>query len=98
MGTPARILCASGKDNVSMSPIMITYIGFFVAALILAWAIIEMSRRFYRHKKIDAQVMNTWVPLQLPSSETERDALDETSRSNKHSRAQQNGHYSESKK
>ena len=101
MGTSARIFCE--KDNVSMNPIMITYIGFFVAALILAWAIIEMSRRFYKRKKIDGRVMNTWVPLQPSSStpslpETERDEQDETSRSNHHSRSQQNGHYLESKK
>ena len=83
-----------------MSPILITYMGFFVAALILAWAVFEMSRRLYRRRKVNAKVMNTWAPLQPTSpapSSSEKEG-EEKPRLNHHSRSQQNGHYSESKK
>ena len=83
-----------------MNPILITYIGFFVAALILLWAVFEMGRRFYRHRKVNAKVMNTWAPLQPSShapSSPEKEG-EEKPRLNHHSRSQQNGHYSESKK
>ena len=84
-----------------MNPIIITYVGFFVAALILAWAVFEMSRRFYRHRKVDVKAMSTWVPLQPAShalSSPEEEGEEEKPRQNHHSRSQQNGHYSESKK
>jgi hypothetical protein len=82
-----------------MSPTVITYLGFFVAALILLWAGAEIGRRFYKRKKIDARVMHTWQPLQAPaSSETEDDETDSSPQVDLHTRAQQNGHYSESKK
>ncbi len=78
-----------------MNPTVITYIGFFVAALILVWAVVEMGRRFYKRKKIDARVIHTWIPLQASSEiETESTTQDDTSPP----RSQQNGHYSESKK
>ena len=78
---------------------MITYIGFFVAALIIAWAVVEIGRRFYKRGKIDSRVMNTWVSLQ-PSAraETENDDQDDSLQQDTHDRARQNGHYSESKK
>jgi len=78
-----------------MHPTVITYIGFFVAALILIWAVVEMGRRFYKRKKIDARVVRTWIPLQASTEmETESTIHDDTSPP----RSQQNGHYSESKK
>jgi hypothetical protein len=78
-----------------MNPTVITYIGFFVAALILLWAVVEMGRRFYKRKKIDARVVRTWIPLQASTElETESTTPDDTSPP----RSQQNGHYSESKK
>ncbi|MBA2396939.1 MAG: hypothetical protein H0V70_29815 [Ktedonobacteraceae bacterium] len=78
-----------------MNPTVITYLGFFVAALILLWAVVEIGRRFYKRKKIDARVIRTWIPLQ-PSTEVEPENTtpDDTSPP----RSQQNGHYSESKK
>lgn len=83
-----------------MNPIIITYIGFFVAALILAWSVFEMSRRFYRRRKVDATAMNTWVSWQPSSSAPPSPEMEgeEKPRLNHHSRSQQNGHYSESKK
>jgi hypothetical protein len=78
-----------------MNPTVITYLGFFVAALILIWAVVEMGRRFYKRKKIDARVVRTWIPLQASTEiETESITHDDTSPP----RSQQNGHYSESKK
>jgi hypothetical protein len=78
-----------------MNPTVITYIGLFVAALILVWAVVEMGRRFYKRKKIDAHVIHTWTPLEAASEiETENTLQDDTSPP----RSQQNGHYSESKK
>jgi hypothetical protein len=79
-----------------LNPTVITYFGFFVAALIILWAAVELGRRFYKRKRIDARVISTWVPLQ-PSS------IAETENANQDDdisppRSQQNGHYSESKK
>jgi hypothetical protein len=82
-----------------MNPTVITYLGFFVAALIILWAGIELGRRFYKRKKIDARVMNTWLPLQpSAAAETEDTEVDNDTEANIPPRAQQNGHYSESKK
>ncbi len=79
-----------------MNPTVITYLGFFVAVLIIVWAGTEMGRRLYKRKKIDTRVINTWVPLQPSSSaETENDKQDDDLSP---PRSQQNGHYSESKK
>lgn len=79
-----------------MNPTVITYLGFFVATLIIVWASVEMGRRFYKRKKVDARIMTTWVPLQ-PSSTTETEN-DEQDDDIPPPRSQQNGHYSESKK
>ncbi len=82
-----------------MSPTVITYLGFFIAALIILWAGIELGRRFYKRKKVDASVMNTWLPLQpSTAAETEDAEVDDDTHADVPPRAQQNGHYSESKK
>ena len=91
-----------------MGPTIVRYITFIVAALILIWAAFEISSRLSRHKKAD---MNTWVqldsttkdaileekPLPLPDEDNdeqeEKPGMDDI-----HIRAQQNGHYSPSKK
>ncbi len=82
-----------------MNPTVITYLGFFAAALIILWAGVEIGRRFYKRKKIDARLMNTWLPLQAPANtETEDGEPGDSPQADLHTRAQQNGHYSESKK
>ena len=95
-----------------MNPTLVGYVGFVVAALILIWAVFEMSRRLTRRKKIDAKALDTWVKLDSTRSDGSEAVLppthDDTSdddddqedipESNLHIRAQQNGHYSESKK
>jgi hypothetical protein len=94
-----------------MNPTVAGYVGFVVAALIIIWAVFEISRRFTRRKKIDAQALASWVKLDsthttaseellpIPDDDTnDDDEQDEIPESNLHTRAQQNGHYSESKK
>ena len=44
-----------------MYPTLIEYLGFIVAALILGWAIIEISRRYLRQRRVESLPMNTWV-------------------------------------
>ena len=89
-----------------MSPTLVTYIGFVVAALILIWGFVVVGRRYFvRKRKADPGLMDAWVPLKATTIETSEEAFsdsddddqDESSRVNHHTRAQQNGHYSESK-
>jgi len=90
-----------------MYPILFTYLGFVVAALILSWAVFEISRRYFRHRRGETKSPNTWVKLEPTfqsdveeplqdgdSGEEEEDAQG----ANIHIRAQHNGHHSESKK
>ena len=90
-----------------MNPTLIEYLGFVVAALILGWAIIEISRRFFQERRGDSKLLNTWVKLDstfegdidksLPHEESneEEEGVSET---NIQIRAQHNGYHSESKK
>ena len=89
-----------------MSPTFVTYLELVVAACILVLSVLELSQRWYGRRRIRHQSMNAWVPLN-PTS-VERDAVEdpladadndeENPQRDIHSRAQQNGHYSESKK
>ena len=96
------------KGQWGMSPIIVTYFGFVVAALILIWGVAVLSRRYSGRRKADTNAPNTWVPLR-PSVPARPDIMrdpivspdddqDETANSDLHTRAKQNGHYSESKK
>ncbi len=86
-----------------MSPTIATYIGFIVAALILLWGIVEVGRKYVRREKINPRMMDTWVPFK-PNRVDSADevVLDEeeedSSQLELRKKAQQNGHYSESKK
>ena len=85
---------------------VITYLGLVVALLVLAWGTIEVVNRFRRQqKRLDAQRMNTWVSFKPTPEELLDDQLaqasadsEEESLADIHKKAQQNGHYSESKK
>ena len=92
-----------------MNPVIWTYVGFFVAILILLWAAFEMRSRFRRRKKADVKTMQTWVPLDsgragaiheepLPLLVDEESVQEDEEKPDLHMRAQQNGHYSPSKK
>lgn len=94
-----------------MNPTVAGYLGFVVAALIIIWAVFEIGRRYTRRKNIDAQTLSSWVKLDSTHTNVSEELHpiddDDTSddggqedipESNLHTRAQQNGHYSESKK
>jgi hypothetical protein len=90
-----------------MYPTLIEYLGFIVAALILGWAIIEISRRYHRQRRMDSMPLNTWVTLdstleddlKKSSSVEESDEEEESVPEVKlQIRAQHNGYHSESKK
>src|SRR5690348_9339054 len=95
------------KGTKNMYPTMIEYLGFVVAVLILGWAIFEISKRYFRQRKVDIRPINTWVKLDstfegdiekaLPDEESdwEEESVPEA---NIQIRAQHNGYHSESKK
>ena len=90
-----------------MNPSLYTYLGFVVAAVILGWAIFEISRRYIHQRKVDTKPLNNWVKLDstfegdiektLPDEESdgEEESIPEA---NIQIRAQHNGYHSESKK
>jgi len=90
-----------------MSPSLYEYLGFVVAAVILGWAIFEISRRYLRQRKVDKKPSNTWVKLDssfkgdieeaLPDKESDEEEKSEAE-ANIQIRAQHNGYHSESKK
>lgn len=89
-----------------MSPTFVVYIGFVVAVVILVWGVLELSQRWDGRRRMRHQAMNTWVPLEPTAVDrnitegrlSDEDSDEETAQRDSHSRAQQNGHYSESKK
>ena len=90
-----------------MNPTLIEYLGFVVAALILVWAIIVITRRYFLARREDSKSVNTWVKLDstfegdidksLPEEESDEDEGN-VSEANIQIRAQHNGYHSESKK
>ena len=90
-----------------MYPTLIEYLGFVIAALILGWAIIEISRRYFRQRRVNSKPLNTLVKLDstiegvidkpLPDEESDEEE-ESVSKANIQIRAQHNGYYSESKK
>ena len=90
-----------------MDPRLVEYIGFVVAALILGWAVVELNRRYFRQRKVDIDPLSTWVKLDSAHADNAEESLlgegtaedqEETPERSLHTRAQQNGHHSESKK
>jgi hypothetical protein len=87
-----------------MDPTLVEYIGFVVATLILGWAVVELSRRYFRQRKADLEPPNTWVKLDSTLTDDIEELLpvedsdEEVPEPDIHTRAQQNGHHSESKK
>ena len=90
-----------------MDQTLIEYAAFFVAALILGWAVYELNKKYFRQRRADSKPLNTWVKLDslsvndikepLPDEESDGDE-ESVPESNIQIRAQQNGHHSESKK
>jgi hypothetical protein len=59
---------------------LLEFLGFVVAALILGWGIFEMSRRYFRQRKVDTKLLNAWVRLDPTlESASDKSALDEES-------------------
>ncbi|HZO73038.1 MAG TPA: hypothetical protein VFB60_12625 [Ktedonobacteraceae bacterium] len=88
-----------------MSPMIITYIGFVVAILILLWGVLVVSRRYLWRGNSRPEAADVWIPLKpnelhpLNEPVSDEDEPDkEALKIDLHTRAQQNGHYSESKK
>ncbi len=89
-----------------MDPSLVQYLGFLVAVLIIIWGIVELGRRHYRREKGSVKAINSWVKFDshrmdaveetLP--EADDDDQEEKAEPDIRTRAQQNGHYSESKK
>lgn len=94
------------EKSVHMIVSIVPYLGLVVALLVLVWGMIEMVSRFRRRqKKIDTQTMNTWIAFKPMPEELINEQLtnaradtEEESAEDLHKKAQQNGHYSESKK
>jgi hypothetical protein len=98
------------KDIAGMNPMLWSYLGFVVAILIFIWAAVEIGSRFNRRRKPNRQTLNTWIPLDSNRSDVvqeepplvrprnEEDEQEDEAQRNLHIRAQQNGHYSQSKK
>jgi hypothetical protein len=88
-----------------MSPFVITFLGMTVAVLIIAWGIFEMSKRLFTRKRSRGKNAATWVTLKPTLGRTGADrninkgeGQEDSAQSEKPLHAQQNGHYSESKK
>jgi len=83
---------------------LVEYIGFVVAALIIIWAVIELGKRIYTRKRVDVGSPQTWIRYNSVRPDTPEESLsdgdddEEASEPDIHTRAKQNGHYSESKK
>ncbi|HLH62201.1 MAG TPA: hypothetical protein VKV20_11010 [Ktedonobacteraceae bacterium] len=82
---------------------LVEYIGFVIAALIIIWAVIEVGRRMYGKTHFDLRSPHTWDRLRSTRPGVTQELLsdsddEEDSELDLHTRAKQNGHYSESKK
>lgn len=83
---------------------LVEYIGFVVAALIIIWGVIELGKRIYTRKHVDVVSPQAWVRYDSVRPDTSEESLsdgdddEEAPEPDIHTRAKQNGHYSESKK
>jgi hypothetical protein len=91
-----------------MSPDIVQYVIFIIAALILSWGVIELNKRYFGRRNIDVGSLNTWVNLDTRKADEaedpppddgagEEEEDDEKAESGIQTRAKQNGHHSESK-
>jgi len=89
-----------------MNPGVMPYIGLVVAALILLWGVFILGNRYVRRQQLDPKKMDEWIHLTPTSREDlentlsirDADEQDAQPQTDLHSKAQQNGHYSKSKK
>ena len=91
---------------VFMDSIIVQYVLFVLAALILIWAVIVLNKRLYRRNGSHSGAPNTWMKLDTrrheakeePSSGAAFDDEEEEEEIELHARARQNGHHTESQK
>lgn len=87
-----------------MDPMVVQYLGFIVAALILIWAVIEVNKRLYRRNQPDLKSLNNWVELDTkrPEAREEPPGADHAENNEDeielHMRSRQNGHHAESQR
>lgn len=82
---------------------LVEYIGFVVVALIIIWGVIELGRRMYGKTHFDVRSPHTWIRFDSVRPDAAEEGLpdvddDEASEPDLHTRAKQNGHYSQSSK
>jgi len=93
-----------------MDPMVVTYIGFFVAVMIIIWAALEFRSRLTRFNNLEDKRRDIWVKLDpklgpsLPdepppvvSSDEQEDEQEEEPEQDMRARAKQNGHHSGTK-
>lgn len=93
-----------------MDPLVVTYVGFFVAVVIIIWAALEFRSRLARFNDQQDKRRDIWVKLDpklgpsLPddpplivSSDEPEDEQEEAPEQNMQARAKQNGHHSGTK-
>lgn len=102
------VSCVKGSEL--MNPMTAQYLGFVVVTLILIWAVIELNRRISRRRTSERRsTQGQWIQLnarRIDDEETgpatpepaESEEVFEDNDTEIHTRAKQNGHYSESKK
>lgn len=93
-----------------MDPMVWTYIGFVVAALIIIWAALEFRSRLTRFNNMEDKKRNIWIkldpthpgarqeePIPLPSLTEDAGEQEENPLHDMQLRAKQNGHHTGSK-
>ena len=96
-----------------MGPSIVQYIGFTVLVIIMSGVAMALNRRIEKRRMAAGQESRDagWVKLDVhkdsavepllspePESEPDDERADENDDQNLHTRAKQNGHYTESKK
>lgn len=95
------------KGAHELDPLKIQFVALVVAVLILGWAIVVLSRRYFRERALASKQLNGWMKLdstldddneeQLPVQESDEEE-ERVPESDVRIKAQQNGHHTESKK
>lgn len=83
-----------------MNSVVVMYIGLIVALFILGWGVFEMTRRAVHQGRRRTRALNTWVPFNPASAEPDDHSSppsNEGKNTEQRAKAQQNGHYTESK-
>lgn len=86
-----------------MDPMLVQYIVFILAALILIGAVVALNKRLSRRNRSGPDILNTWAKLDTGQADAREnlptvfDEVDEED-AKLHARSRQNGHHAESQK